>query len=179
MQNTPPAHPDSIQVAVADGAGHARIVGRGSFKISASLKEFGLALLSEDVNRLVIDLEKCVGMDSTFMGVTAGLCNRFHQHDGGKVKMINCSEKIKRLMSTLGLDRLVDGVNESEASAKENLPDHAEMKELAPKQESPIESAETMLEAHENLVRVHPDNELRFQDVLEYLREDIQRQRGT
>lgn len=173
------AKPDSVKVAVANGVGHAKVFGRGSFKISASIKEFGQALLTAGVNQMVIDLEHCVGMDSTFMGVTAGLCNRFHQKDGGKVMMIHCSEKIKRLMSTLGLDRLVDEVNREQDAAGGCLPADADLEELAPKQESAIESAETMLEAHENLVRVHPDNELRFQDVLEYLREDIQRQRGT
>ncbi|MCC5850644.1 MAG: STAS domain-containing protein [Verrucomicrobia bacterium] len=168
---------DHIQVAVRNGVGFARVIGRGSFKVSASVKEYGTALLNSGVKRLVIDLQDCVGMDSTFMGVTAGLCNRFHREGNAKVEMVNCSEKIKRLMTTLGLDRLVDVV--SGDSAEGTVPENGELEELEAKAESPLESAETMLEAHENLVKVHSDNEMRFQDVLDYLREDIQRQRRS
>jgi anti-anti-sigma regulatory factor len=166
------AQKDRILVAVEKKTGHARILGRGSFKISASLKEFGGTLLDRGISRLVIDLRDCVGMDSTFMGVTAGLCGRFHRESGGKVIMSHASEKIQRLMSTLGLDRLTD------PAELENEPvSEASLKELEIAPQTPLESAETMLEAHETLVAAHPENSPRFQDVLDYLREDIRRQR--
>ncbi len=176
MTDDPPQK-DHIQVAVRNGVGYARVLGRGSFKVSASVKEYGNALLNSGVKRLVIDLRDCVGMDSTFMGVTAGLCNRFHKEGNATVEMVNCSDKVKRLMSTLGLDRLVDVV--SGDSPDDSIPEKGELEDLAAKPESPLESAENMLEAHENLVKVHSDNEMRFQDVLDYLREDIQRQRRS
>lgn len=154
-----------------DGTGYAVVQGRGSFKVSASVKEFGTALLERGVHRLVLDLEDCIGMDSTFMGVTAGLCARFHREAGGKVQVVNASEKIVKLMSTLGLDRLLDWDEVSVPSGVEGMED------LRVEAQTPLESAETMLEAHENLVEVHEDNALRFQDVLDYLREDIRRQR--
>ena len=34
--------------------------------------------------------------------------------------------------------------------------------------------AETMLEAHQDLVEANPANEAKFKDVLEYLRQDLQ-----
>jgi len=163
---------DRILVAIVNQSGHARILGRGSFKISASLKDFGNTLLGKGIPRLVIDLRDCVGMDSTFMGVTAGLCGRFHKESGGKVMMAHASDKIQRLMSTLGLDRLTDPLEEESV-----LDQDAALKELHIAPQTPLESAETMLEAHETLVAAHPDNSPRFQDVLDYLREDIRRQR--
>lgn len=164
---------DTIQVAVTDHTGLAKICGRGSFKISASLKEFGLSLIDRGIVELVIDLEDCIGMDSTFMGVTAGLCGRFHRESGGRVTMVHTSEKIQKLMTTLGLDRLVDDVDLQAA------PEVPELKVLDIKPQTPLESAETMLEAHETLVEAHPQNHPRFQDVLDYLREDIRRQRQS
>ncbi len=167
---------DRIQVAVHQQIGYAVVQGRGSFKVSASVKDFGNALLESGIHHLILDLRDCIGMDSTFMGVLAGLCTRFHREEGGKVQVSHPSDKIQRLMSTLGLDRLLDG---GDVPLPERLAvGSPELKELDVAPQTPLASAETMLEAHENLLEVHEDNALRFQDVLDYLREDIRRQRN-
>jgi anti-anti-sigma regulatory factor len=163
---------EKIQVAVQDGVGYARVLGRGSFKISASLKEFGATLLLDGHNRLIIDLRECIGMDPTFMGMLAGLSQRFRKDHNGSIAMTHVSPKIHGLMSTLGLIRMVEIVTEAAP-----MPD-AGLRDLAHTPQSALESAQTMLEAHEKLVEIKDDNRLRFQDVLDYLREDIQRQRG-
>lgn len=165
---------DRIQVAVHNQIGYAVVQGRGSFKVSASVKDFGNTLLESGVHHLVLDLQDCIGMDSTFMGVLAGLCTRFHRETDAKVQVSHASDKIQRLMSTLGLDRLLDA---GSPTLPQPLEDPAELTELDVAPQTPLASAETMLEAHENLVDVHEDNALRFQDVLDYLREDIRRQR--
>lgn len=165
---------DRIQVAVQGRIGYALVEGRGSFKVSASVKDFGNALLESGAHHLVLDLRDCIGMDSTFMGVLAGLCTRFHREADGKVQVSNASEKIKRLMATLGLDRLLDAGDPPSAEELISRPEMLTELDVAP--QTPLASAETMLEAHENLVEVHADNALRFQDVLDYLREDIRRQ---
>lgn len=166
---------DRIQVAVQNQTGYAVVQGRGSFKVSASVKDFGNALLENGIHHLVVDLRDCIGMDSTFMGVLAGQCTRFHREPDGKVHVKHASEKLQRLMSTLGLDRLLDLENEPVSDPVTESPE--DLKELDVAPQTPLASAETMLEAHENLVDVHEDNALRFQDVLDYLREDIRRQR--
>jgi anti-anti-sigma factor len=167
---------DRIQVAVQQQVGYAVVQGRGSFKVSASVKDFGNALLESGVKHLILDLRDCIGMDSTFMGVLAGLCTRFHREGDGKVQVGHASEKIQRLMSTLGLDRLLDAVNDPLPGPMPDI--SGELRELDVATQTPLASAETMLEAHENLLDVHEDNSLRFQDVLDYLREDIRRQRN-
>lgn len=170
--------PDLIQVAVQPNTGFARVSGRGSFKVSSSIKEFSNSILADGRSTLVLDLEDCIGMDSTFMGVLAGVCVRFRKEADGKVVLVNVSPKIERLISTLGLDRLV------EVHPVGTMPEvyarslgGGGFNELPVEGETPLESAETMLEAHENLVDVFEGNRARFQDVLDYLREDIRRQR--
>jgi hypothetical protein len=83
--------------------------------------------------------------------------------------MTGVSEKIVALMTTLGLSRLVTILDRSD----EDLP--GRLQALEQSAESPLQSAETMLEAHQTLADLGHENALRFQDVLEYLREDIQR----
>ena len=85
-------------------AGHAivRVVGRGTYKISGALKEFaGRALDDRDIG-VVVDLDACTGMDSTFMGVIAGLAMRLKKVAGGRVILANVSTRLSGLLSTLG-----------------------------------------------------------------------------
>lgn len=163
---------DQIQVAVGDDTGYAKVTGRGSYKVSGSMKTFAGRLMDMGKTRLVVDLRDCVGMDSTFMGVLAGISQRLRKESGGTVVVAGVSEKIANLMDTLGLSRMVEVTHRSLAE------DAGTFTPLETPAESPLESAETMLEAHENLVEIHEDNSLRFQDVLDYLREDIHRHRS-
>ena len=50
---------------------------------------------------------------------------------------------------------------------------------LAMHSESKQTTAETMLEAHETLTALSPENAPRFKDVLEFLREDLKRKAGN
>ena len=74
-------------------------------------------------------------------------------------------------MKTLGLSQLVEIQEDPPETETQDLTGLKRVKE------TPLDSANTMLEAHEKLVEIDEDNRLRFQDVLEYLREDIQRQK--
>lgn len=168
----PPPPREHVQVAVFNGTAHACIIGRGSFKISPSLKEFGSSILAQGLSRLEIDLEKCIGMDSTFMGMLAGLSQRFRK-DGGSIVLTHVSPKIRGLMTTLGLIRLVE-IDEPAAPPPPSL-----LTDLPPDSPTPLQSAQDMLEAHQKLVEIDESNRQRFQDVLDYLREDIQRQQGS
>jgi anti-anti-sigma regulatory factor len=157
-----------------------RVDGRGSFKVSTSLKEFGQVALQAGATTAVLDMGRCIGMDSTFMGVLAGWATRLRQRPGGRLALINLSPRTRSLVATLGLDQIV------QAYEAGPLPDdlHAAaalsegLAALEPREESRATTTETMIEAHENLVQLSPENLPRFKDVLIYLREDLNRKTG-
>lgn len=158
-------------------AGHAivRVVGRGTYKISGALKEFaGRALDDRDIG-VVVDLDACTGMDSTFMGVIAGLAMRLKKVAGGRVILANVSTRLSGLLSTLGLDLLVRVIPAGQADAGLRALLAQEDGLVAVGGPSGQSTASVMLEAHENLVRVSPDNLPKFKDVLDYLRADVER----
>jgi len=169
-QDLPPAD-DRILVTVDNAYALARVFGRGSYNVSRSLKDFAAKVLDSGSPVFVLDLQNCVGMDSTFMGVLAGVSQRQQRENGKKIILCGVSDKLINLMKTLGLNRLVD--------IQEEIPSPAtpELTELDASKETPLDSAHTMLEAHEKLVEIDEENRLRFQDVLDYLKEDIQRKR--
>lgn len=167
---------DRLLVSVQGTTAFIRVLGRGSFKISTSLKEFGRGALEQGCRYLALDMAECVGMDSTFMGVLAGLAMELKRRGGGRIVMVNLSIRTRGLLGTLGLDQVI------EPHMTGNLPDDLKtafggggpaLAPVAGQEESQRTTAETMLEAHENLVNLSPENLPKFKDVLTFLREDL------
>lgn len=165
-----------LSVAVHEQVAYVRLSDRGSFKISKPLKQFGVSAIEHGVEKIVVDMEHCVGMDSTFMGVLAGLAFRLKKKNGGRIYMVNLSTRTRGLLSTLGLDQLVETYMQGATPAEfSGILDgkQRQMDVLKHDSGSRRETAEMMLEAHENLVEVSNENLPRFRDVLTFLREDI------
>lgn len=167
---------DQLLVALDDRHALVRVVGRGSFKVSPALKEFALAAIERGGRELVLDMQECIGMDSTFMGVLAGLALRLRER-GGRVLMVNLSARTRALLATLGLDQVVQPfmVGQTPADFAKLLGGTPVLSALEDRERTMRETAETMLEAHQNLVKISPDNLPKFKDVLAFLREDLKK----
>ena len=172
----PKSQEERLSVAVVQRTALVRVEGRGSFKISTALKEFGASAVAGGARVLVVDLRVCANMDSTFMGVLAGLSGRLRTTARGRLILVNLSAKNRALIATLGLDQLVDAHDVGDTPKPLRvLLDETEVEGLTPQPESKRTTAETMLEAHELLSELTPENVPKFKDVLEYLREDVRR----
>lgn len=166
---------EQLRVALHKDVAYVRLRDRGSFKISKVMKQFGIMAIEKGAHAIVLDMTDCVGMDSTFMGVLAGLAFRLKKENDGTLYMVNLSTRTRGLLATLGLDQLVEPCMQG-ATPEPFLPvleRHGDMRALDPHEGSRRETAEMMLEAHENLVELSPENLPRFKDVLTFLREDI------
>lgn len=165
---------DNIFVTLQSDAALIRVQGRASFKCSPSLKAFCGAAIERGVSRIIMDMETCIGMDSTFMGVLAGVAVRLKEATGGSIQMINLSGRTRGLLATLGLDQMVETWMPGDVPAElaERFREDR-MDRLADDTSDRREMAQTMLDAHETLVEVFPENRPKFKDVLTYLREDL------
>ncbi|NKB24066.1 MAG: hypothetical protein GKR87_06765 [Kiritimatiellae bacterium] len=168
---------DQLFVAIQGDLAFVRVVDRGSFKISTSMKNFGTVALEQGVVRIVIDMSRCVGMDSTFMGVIAGLAFRLKELSGGEICMVNLTARTRNLLSTLGLDNLVRPymTNTTPDEFKARLGVSEDFLPLHSQTVNRRDTAAMMLEAHEKLVQLTPENVCRFKDVLTFLREDLEK----
>lgn len=165
---------DSIKVAFIDGTAVIRVEGRGSFKVSPPLRQFIHRVVSEGRTKFIrIDMSDCTSMDSTFMGVLAGLASFVKKDTVVNMKLLNLSDKNRKLLVTLGVDRVVD-FSMAKPDGQANPLQHVDSMDLleagAP---GKLEAAQTSLEAHEALVDILPENYLKFKSVLEYLQEDV------
>ena len=157
-----------------------RVVGRGTFENSQPLFHFAEEMIERGQIDFIVDLKSCQGMDSTFLGVLAGIALRLHQNgQRGSLRVVNPGERNDELLRTLGLDRLFDAglpALEPPADAEfQALPeaDSAGRSKLLAEHET----ARMMLEAHENLIRADACNQQKFENVTSVLRERIDRQR--
>lgn len=168
---------DRLLVTIQGGTAFVRVHGRGSFKVSTALKEFALAAIDGPCRRLVLDMAECVGMDSTFMGVLAGLAGRLKPKNGS-ILMVNLTTRTRGLLSTLGLDLVIEPYMQGSTPADLQGvlgQGAAGLTALSTGEASQRATTETMLEAHEDLVRLSPENLPKFKDVLTFLREDLKR----
>jgi anti-sigma B factor antagonist len=163
---------DSVEVAIQSGLAFVRVHGRGTFKIAPGLKQFGMAAMEKGCNRLLVEMGDCLGMDSTFMGVMAGLAVCLKKKDGELV-LFHVSEKNVLLVKVLGLGHLVR-VEQGEVSDP-IMPTGTRVLEVGEDKDA---ITKTMITAHEMLVKVSPDNIVKFKDVLAFLKEDLKRAAG-
>ena len=155
----------SIRVGVNGPAVWIKVEGKGSFLNSGSFKEFARQMVERGYREFVVDLANCAMMDSTFMGTMAGVALRLKEIGRGHLHIVHCGERSHELLSGLGLDHVFD-VHPNGSVAPES-------EVLAPVAEQKQEQTRTMLEAHEALCEVAPENVFRFKDVLEYLKQDL------
>jgi anti-sigma B factor antagonist len=146
-----------------------RIEGRASFQNSACLNDFFNELIARGSTRFVMDFNNCTSMDSTFLGVLAGVALQLRkQVPLGSLVLCRMAPRNLELVRNLGLHRLLTvdtEIVDVNLNAKDALPSNPETGEL--------ESARLVLSAHENLVAADQANLAKFQDVLAFLKNRV------
>lgn len=171
---------DGLMVAKGESCVVIQVKGRGTFKTSPALKDFTLKMLEQGRERFVLDMKDCAGMDSTFMGVLAGTALRLKQRKSGEIIMINLSPRTADLLETLGLRKLIGTADGARGdSLREEIARLSDPARLVTGNSDRKTTAETMLAAHEDLVEASPANLSQFQDVLVFLRRELEQGVGS
>jgi anti-sigma B factor antagonist len=166
----------SAKMSVLAGAAFAcvKIVGRADFASSIDFRTLVEELRQKGYSFFVLDLSECDLMDSTFLGVLAGLGLKMNRAgkdgEGSPIELLNANPRIAELLETLGvlhLFKLVEGPL--------SLPEPTEAREhcsLTPKRE---EVKQACLEAHRTLMEIDPGNVAKFKDLAQFLAEDLKK----
>jgi len=158
-------------VAVFDRTVCVRVSGRADFTCTVDLKKLITELWERGYSHFILDLCGCRMMDSTFMGVLAGISLQLSNGSGGppSLELLNANPRISETLENLGVAHLFRmGGSAGPLSDK--------FEPLAPGDPaSPVELARTCLKAHETLIALNPENAQKFKDVAQFLAEDLQR----
>ncbi len=148
-----------------------RVEGRASFASSGSLKDFFGEMIKQGKTRFVLDFQNCSSMDSTFLGVLAGSALHLGKLvPPGGLTLVRVGERNLELVRNLGLHRLT---TVESGDFKLNF-DGGQPQALTEQKRNEIEHAKLVLEAHENLVGADAANAEKFQDVLAFLRNQLE-----
>ncbi len=157
-----------------------RCASRGSFINSPTLKAAAEKYLEKGGKLVVVDLEVCPGVDSTFMGTLAGLARRA-MAVGGAIEVASPTERTRAAMESLGLDMLIslDPMHSVWTADKEHRRTRLE-KQLGAGEDavdlSELDRTRHVLEAHKVLRSMNKQNEETFGYVCETLEDDLARQ---
>ena len=162
--------PSSIQVGLIQETVWIRVEGKGSFQNSTPLKEFAREMLGRGHREFVVDLKECPFMDSTFMGTLASIALKSRAEGTGGLHIVNLNERNQDLLCNLGLDQLMQLDPPSPGPVLNGLAVALETAGMPDKQAEAL----TMLEAHEAVVAANPENEAKFRDVLDFLRQNVE-----
>ena len=157
-----------VLIARDNGEYRIKVEGRANFECSPPLRNFAHGLDCQDCKGIFIDLSECVGMDSTFMGILA-MMGLKAKKCSFTVNIVNADENMKNLLNGLGLQKIFNYVEISAIESTQKWEDTV-------KATDKTEKAETVLEAHETLMRVDKENIPRFKTVVDFVKKDLGRE---
>jgi anti-sigma B factor antagonist len=152
-----------------------KISGRANFTSSIEFRTLFDELRQRGFGYFVLDLSDCTLMDSTFLGVLAGLGVKINA--GRKdpcdeaIELFNSNARITDLLENLGILHLFRisqgaaapaGATDVEALTAAAAPSKAEM-------------TRACLEAHQTLMEINPANVPKFKEVAQFLADDLKK----
>ena len=163
-----------ILVGVFEGFSWIRFEGKGSFLNSPAMKDFGEARIDAGDMCIIVDLDACTGMDSTFMGTLAGMAARLSAADGGVLEIAEPGERNRRSLEDLGLDFLmkIDPPAALWRGQMELIREELRAPE-DPASQADVQRVRHVLEAHQTLSNMSEKNAGEFAGVVKMLKEDL------
>lgn len=144
-----------------------KINGKANYLNCNSFREFIETIIAGGSRYIFIDFEECKGMDSTFLGILAGTALELRKlTPAGELVVGNLSERNYELICNLGLQNLLT-VSKGKTEAADNF---------AALQNQEVSDAKNILQAHENLTEADQENVSKFQDVIAFLRNQVEKQ---
>jgi anti-anti-sigma regulatory factor len=161
----------ALCVAVVEKTAFIKVPGRANFATSIDLKNLVGELRQRGFSEFILDLRECMTMDSTFLGVLAGLVLRNNQPQPvtPNIELLNPNERVLELVENLGvLSMFRVKYEECPATlAFEETNNHHEP--------SKIDVTRNCLEAHETLMQANPANIPKFKEVTQFMAEDLKK----
>lgn len=163
-----------ISVAVMDHTAFIKVAGRANFTLSVDFKRLVQELRQRGFKRFMLDLGECVTMDSTFLGVLAGIALR--DIDGKEsapsdervhLDLLNPSSRVTDLLENLGVVHLFTILNQPTPCT---LMFEPRQNGVPPSKE---ELSRNCLDAHVTLMDVNPENIPKFKDVAAFFEQDL------
>ena len=168
----------SLMVAIFEQAVWIKISGRANFTSSLDLMNLVTELWQRGYRRFIFELCDCIIMDSTFLGVLAGIGLKFadanQRGEASSVEIANPNARMSDILENLGVAHLFTVVATTNPES-----DKFELLSRNGEDVSRVEVTRNCLEAHKILMKLNPANVSKFKDVTQFLAEDLKKLEQT
>lgn len=151
-----------------------RVSGKGDSEISPQIKMISDKFNRTDYSpRYILDLEHCLAMDSTFMGMIAAVALHQIACRDRRLVVVNAEATPQHQLEKLGLKYILE-IHEGklDLSDMETL----EFQESPEIHQSRFERIIHMIQSHKALIDADSGNEIKFKEVLQTLSESLGRE---
>ena len=146
-----------------------KITGKANYMNSSSFREFMEKMLKNGKSNYLVDFSFCTGMDSTFLGILSGFAFQIrNMSPPGSMLLSQLGDRNYELIHNLGLQHILT-IKKMENQDTQEFPSES----YTDLDNNGVLQAETVLKAHENLVEANKDNARKFQDVIAFLRNNM------
>ncbi|MDZ7815634.1 MAG: STAS domain-containing protein [Planctomycetota bacterium] len=155
-----------IEIAETGNTCYIKVVGLGSLSNGTPLRTYIQDAKQRKFREFIFDMAECRGMDSSFMGLIAGLAMDMDELPGGMGILVNLDEYNRGLLRQLGLLEFID-------EGEVEIPPDLEWFRLDPGEATALDRARLAYDAHEKLIRIRPENKNRFYSFLKKLGQEL------
>lgn len=168
------SQPATFRVNTRDEVVSVLISGKANYMNCNDFRVFLHQMLACGRKQFVIDFAQCTGMDSTFLGILAGTAIELREAESpGSLIVQRLSERNHELVANLGLHNLLTVIDESTTAET----GHGRT-DYDPLSEGVVADTRAVLESHENLVRADASNQNKFEDVISFLKNQVDSKEG-
>jgi anti-sigma B factor antagonist len=136
------------------------------------MKQWAETNVASGRHKVVVDLEKCSGMDSTFMGTMAGIAMRLNKFPDGVLQVTGANDKNRNALEDLGLSMLLE-IDPKDPIWQENIAFiHSSLQETSLMND--VDATQHVFDAHKLLCEAHESNDEKFSTVLDVLEAELE-----
>jgi hypothetical protein len=136
------------------------------------MKQWAEAHVAAGRHCVVVDLELCTGMDSTFMGTMAGIAIRLAKLPDGVLQVTGANDKNRNSLEDLGLSMLLE-IEPQDAVWKDNITNiRNSLKECSIT--TSVDRTQHVFDAHKLLCDADESNDEKFSTVLDVLEAELE-----
>jgi anti-anti-sigma factor len=144
-----------------------RFIGDIRYTLSPSIDRFVQEIFAASSPAgFVIDLTSTDSIDSTNLGLLAGIAKRMAQAGGPRVRIVSDRGEINAILSSMALDEVFDIVKDGRERAGEE-------REIPQEEADRDTMARTLVETHRALMELSKHNEEMFRDVVSSLERNV------
>lgn len=147
-----------------------KVIGKANYLNCSPVADFFKQMTAKGHLHFAINLEECVSMDSTFLGLITGAATRLmNKYKDGCIILYKMSPRNLELINNMGLHHVFK-LESGDIPVRYFLPKSSSPSSLT---KGSLITPDLILDAHKELMHLNPDNENQFKDVVAFLQEDI------